>query len=92
MQRGRAEADIHRTRDAVVTNGQLSPIKDERDIRYRLREREGEQLIVAQRGLINIGVMLPSRWATEGEAEELWQMAAAARTMVKLRKQNQSQD
>lgn len=69
-----------------VTNGQLRPVKDERNIRYRLRERENEQLIIAQRGVINIGVLMPSRWANEQEAEELWQMAAAARKIADSRK------
>lgn len=69
---------------------ELRPIKDEKNIRYRLRKNEKEQLIIAQRGLITIAVLAPSQWANEEEADELWQMATAARKIADSRKKNQT--
>lgn len=69
-----------------VSNEQLRPIKDEKNVCYRLRENGNAQMIIAQRGMMNIGALMPLQWADEEAADELWQMAEAARKIAEKRK------
>ena len=65
-----------------VSNEQIRPIKDEKNVCYRLRENGNAQMIIAQSGMMNIGALMPLQWADEEAADELWKMAEAARKIA----------